>query len=330
MNEPILRSAILGAIAASVPVAVTASGCGNNNNSCQTMCCNLPPAQQYTVTYAQCPAPVLDAGSDAEDAGDAGRAADAGDAGNGSDAAVTACYGDCSYACEMGKPFNQYGSSMCLGVDGGADGGEVVAQCEILQLCGRRLEGLVEPQNADDFAHAAWLEAASIHAFRRLARELEAHGAPEALVRRARACARDEARHARIMARIARRRGARVPAVVIEGKGVRDLESIARENAVEACVGETFGALFAEWHACHAADAELREAMRAIAPDELRHATLGWDVAAWADSKLDAAARERVRSARQRALESLLRETRTHMRAHKLTTAMAASGLWAA
>ena len=320
MNEPTLRSAILGAIAATVPVVVTASACGSHN-TCQTMCCDLPPGQQYTVTYTACPPPVLDAGGDAEDAADASDA---------TDAAVSVCYSDCYSACQAQKPSNaQTGSASCVGTpDAGADGG-VVAQCEILQLCGRRLEGLEVPRNGDDIAHAAWLEAASIHAFRRLARELEAHGAPDHLIRRARVCARDEARHARIMSRMARRRGARVPAVVVRPTAARDLESVARENAVEACVGETFGALYAEWHAQHAPDPELREAMREIAPDELRHAALGWAVAAWAESKLDAQARARVRSARNEALTRLLAMTCQDPRTRTLRTAMAASGLWA-
>src|SRR6185295_13249702 len=123
----------------------------------------------------------------------------------------------------------------------------------------------------------------SIHAFRRLARELRAHGAPSDLVNAARACARDEARHARTMARLARAHGATIDRVHVEDVGTRDLEAIARENAVEGCVGETYGALLAIWQAEHAADADVRAAMREIAPDEMRHAALAWAVATWAD-----------------------------------------------
>src|SRR6185295_19226548 len=133
-----------------------------------------------------------------------------------------------------------------------------------------------------DFARAAWLEAASIHAFRRLVRELRAHGAPDELVLAARSAAKDEARHARLMARLATRFGAKVPRVEWTDRGIRDVEAIARENAVEACVGETYGALAAAWQGEHAPHAEVRDVMRAIAPDELRHAALGWAVDAWA------------------------------------------------
>ncbi len=120
-----------------------------------------------------------------------------------------------------------------------------------------------------------------------------------------------------------------MPRVAALPRAVRDLESIARENAVEGCVGETFGALFAEWHAQNHPDPELRETMQSIAPDELRHAALGWAVAAWAESKLDVAARSRVRTARLQALDTLLTETRRNARAHHLAHAMVASGVWA-
>jgi hypothetical protein len=179
-------------------------------------------------------------------------------------------------------------------------------------LCGRRLEGLVDPRRprttplGDALAHAAWLEAASIHAFRRLARELRAHGAPQELVDAARACARDEAKHARTMARLAKRHGATVARVEVEPMATRDLEAIARENAVEGCVGETYGALLAIWQAERARDEGLRDAMQEIAPDELRHASLAWAVAAWASSRLSSDAQARVRSARDAAVRDLL------------------------
>lgn len=48
-------------------------------------------------------------------------------------------------------------------------------------------------------AQLAYLEAASVHAFRLLARELEAHRAPAHLRAKARRAARDEVQHARVM-----------------------------------------------------------------------------------------------------------------------------------
>src|SRR5262249_8324862 len=57
-------------------------------------------------------------------------------------------------------------------------------------------------------AVAAHLEAASIHAFVRLERELRAHAAPRRLLRAVRRATMDEVRHARDTAALARSRGA--------------------------------------------------------------------------------------------------------------------------
>jgi len=333
MNERVLRRAILGAIAAALPVGGSVVACGGGggsdgggdaNDDAPCICCGLPPPVDYTVTYTLCAS--TDAGVDADDAADAGV-----DDAAVADAAANVCYDSCFSACQATPPPNQTsgGFGSCVGDVDGGDGGVRVAQCEVIHACGRRLDGLEEPSTPDLIARAAWLEAASIHAFRRLSRELEAHGAPPALVRRARACARDEARHARIMTRMARRRGAAVPRVVVRSCDVRDLESIARENAVEGCARETFGALFAAWFARAAADRELREAMTAIAPDELRHAALAWDVAAWAETKLGAAARARVRKARRGATARLVRESSRDARTRALVRAMLRSELFA-
>ena len=306
---PVLRRRLL-AILAAVPLAACGSGDGGGGDggpetSCQGTCC-APPPETYTVTYTLCPLELPDAASDAaSDASD-----DGGDAGDD----VTeqgVCYSGCMEACQANSP-QPYGVYVeCLGETG--DAGERVAQCEGLHLCGRRFDGLAEAECGaslgETLARMAWLEAASIHAFRRLARELRAHGAPEELVLAARACARDESRHARAMARLARAHGAKVPRVEAPAMSVRDLESIARENAVEACVGETYGALLAMWQAEHAGDEDVRAAMRAIAPDELRHAALGWAIAAWADRGLDESARTRVAAARSRAVSALLHST---------------------
>ena len=92
--------------------------------------------------------------------------------------------------------------------------------------------------------------------------------------------------------------------------------------------GKTFGALFAAWYARTAADAELRAAMIAFAPDELRHAALGWDIGAWDDQKLEARARARVRAARKRAVAKVGRGSRRDPKTHDLVSAMVKAGLW--
>jgi hypothetical protein len=80
--------------------------------------------------------------------------------------------------------------------------------------CGRRPDGAGElagrgPTPAAAYlAACARLEAASVHAFARLARDLTAHGAPRALVRAAPRAAADEVAHAAVVGRPAARNGA--------------------------------------------------------------------------------------------------------------------------
>jgi hypothetical protein len=157
------------------------------------------------------------------------------------------------------------------------------------QLCfgGRRPEGMRAssvrgPALARWLAEMAQLEAASVDAFARLARELRRLAAPPSLIRRAIAAARDEVRHARVTAKLARKAGARPTAPSVTPSRERALVEIAVENAREGCVRETFGALLATWQGEAAGDRELRAAMRAIAADETRHAELAWDVHRWA------------------------------------------------
>lgn len=176
---------------------------------------------------------------------------------------------------------------------------------------GRRPEGLVAAKGADGsalarhFAEAARLEAASVEAFRILERELAAHGAPRSLLRACDRARADEVRHARAMAKLARRYGARVEKPRVERRGIRDLFAIAAENAVEGCVNETYGALEGLHQARAAKDPEIRKVMAEIARDEIRHAALSWRVAAWIEPRLSADERARLRDLRARAVLSL-------------------------
>ncbi len=156
------------------------------------------------------------------------------------------------------------------------------------------------------FADLAQLEAASVHAFLLLAAELALHGAPSELVRAARASARDERRHAAAMARLARRYGGVPSAPRVRQMAARSLRALARENAIEGCVRETFGALLNAWQASHARDPEVRAIMAGIAEDELAHAALSWEIAHWADRTLSASARRSVARARRRAVARLV------------------------
>jgi hypothetical protein len=189
-----------------------------------------------------------------------------------------------------------------------------MCQCDLLAGGGRRTGRIRRPTGApaaplgDYFRRLAVEEDASIDAFVRLRQELLGHGAPATLVASATRAARDEARHAAAMGRLAQRFGAEAAARTRRlAWAPRSLERIARENAVEGCARETFGALVAAWQAEHAAAPVVRRAFRRIAVDELRHAALAWAVARWAATRLDAPARTRVDRARRQAIERLRR-----------------------
>jgi len=166
------------------------------------------------------------------------------------------------------------------------------------------------------------LEAASVIAFDVLRRELRAHGAPRGLIDRARRAAADEVRHARITAQLCRANGGRCArASVSAPKRVRALDAVARENSVEGCVRETYGALVSLWQARHAGDARTRHAMRLIAVDEVSHADLAWSVASWAEPRLGGSARRRIDAARRRALAELVESTEQPIPAECVTVA---------
>ena len=178
---------------------------------------------------------------------------------------------------------------------------------------GRRPDGLVlaaagAAGAGELFAQLAQLEAASVPAFARLARELRAHGAPETLSAEAGRARADERRHARMVAALARRFGARVPRAVVPERDVRSLEAIAIENVVEGCVREAYGALAATHQAAQATDPVVRRAMTAIAADEMRHAALSYAIDDWTRGRLTADARRRVARARDEAHASLARD----------------------
>ena len=218
------------------------------------------------------------------------------DLGNGPGGSFTET--DCTWACMEisrcgGGPAVNYADCGIRLVDLGlaAVGCNLAVRCGV--TCGRRPAGLVPARVAaadsvaEQLALAAHLEAASVVAFERLAEELAAFGAPPALVAEARRAAADEVRHARVMATRAERRGAIVPAVEVTPLGARTLVDLAVENAVEGCVGETWGAVVAMWQGEMAGDREIRAAMRRIAGDEAGHGELAWQVASWARTRLD-------------------------------------------
>ena len=182
-------------------------------------------------------------------------------------------------------------------------------------VAGRRPGGLVAQRSGECadpvgrfFAEAAHLEAASIHAFERLAGELLDLGAPDELVEAAYASREDEVRHTRMTSKMARRFGGKPVEPQVAELPARSKLAIALENATEGCVRETWGALVAHRQAAGAGDESIRAMMAVIAEDETKHAGLAWDVAAWLEPQLTADERELVNEARGRALAELRRE----------------------
>ena len=190
-----------------------------------------------------------------------------------------------------------------------ADTGDYEAGCPVP---GRRPPGLGRFRGASArgpaaawLSSAAWLEAASVHAFVALARDLSAHGAPAALRRAAVRAAHEEACHAAAVGALAAAAGAAPAPVDVPPPRRRSLVAMAIENATEGCVGETWAALIAHWQAQHAADPAARAVLAAIADDETGHAELAWATNRWAERRLDARGRARVAAARRRAVARL-------------------------
>jgi hypothetical protein len=191
-----------------------------------------------------------------------------------------------------------------------------IESANVSSVCvGRRPDGLCvsEPRPEDEtpgewLARTARLEAAAVAAFAFLARELEALGAPSALLARLKQAARDEITHAERMTELARTRGAEPPAAVVVPPARRSLLEIAIENSVEGCVRECWGALCARFQAAAAQAPDVRAAFARIALEEAEHAELSRDLAAWLDSRLEPAERARVDAARAKAIIDLRRE----------------------
>ncbi len=208
---------------------------------------------------------------------------------------------DCKAVCPS------YGALDCQLADASCSGGHSKSQAPVSVTCdfcpngiGRRPADLVEPAPRSAsalpafFERVAFLEAASVRAFGELGAELASLGAPAALVAEIRSAATDEARHLLATARLARRFGGRAPPSTRTSstteRANRSLDDVARDNAVEGCVRETYGALVACFQSRKAEDAAVRETMVAISRDETRHAALSWAIFRWAASRTAAGA----------------------------------------
>lgn len=157
-------------------------------------------------------------------------------------------------------------------------------------------------------AEMARIEAASVHAFRRLERSLVELGADGDLRARARRAARDEISHARSAARLAKKRGARPRPITLVRDAARSTFDLALENAVEGCVHETLGVAYLEHQRAHATDPELRALAASLYDDELEHAALSWDLVSFFDQHLTDEQRAELRAATERALDDVVTE----------------------
>ena len=162
-----------------------------------------------------------------------------------------------------------------------------------------------DPRVGYHFARCAELEALSVYAFERLARELRALGAPEGFSERAEQAAMEEVRHASAMANLAARFGATPPALQMGALPLRPLFEMALDNAVEGVVRETFSAALALHQSVHAEDPEVRAAHVAIAEEERTHAALALELDAWFATRLDDQQRARIEAAKAGAIDAL-------------------------
>jgi len=134
------------------------------------------------------------------------------------------------------------------------------------------------------FAAIAAAEHASIASFARASLDLLALAAPADLVRDTHAAALDEIEHARIAYTLA----SRLSGVVI-GPGALPLiataapsyASFAVSTFLDACVGETIGAVQLRDLAARERDADIASTLEHMASDEDRHAELAFRTLAW-------------------------------------------------
>jgi rubrerythrin len=147
-----------------------------------------------------------------------------------------------------------------------------------------------------------------VDAFRRLAEELHALGAPADLLDGCRTAAEDEVRHASAMGSLATRFGGALQEPCVAPPRPRTAEELAVENMIEGCVRETYGALVAAYQAERSADAEVRAALAEIAREEADHAGLSWRMHRWLAEQLPPESHGKLAEAQRQAIEGLRRE----------------------
>ncbi|MDX2086869.1 MAG: hypothetical protein SFX73_03415 [Kofleriaceae bacterium] len=165
-------------------------------------------------------------------------------------------------------------------------------------------ESATDADIARAYVRDARTEYASIYAFERMAAELAAVGAPDALVRAARQAADEEARHTRLCAELAGIPFSLLPLADHHASprwtrpSTAALVTLAREAWLDGCLGEGIAARQAH-DAAARASALYRDAQHTIADDEQRHAELAWAVLEWAWRQRDPRVRDAIADAVQ-------------------------------
>jgi len=184
-----------------------------------------------------------------------------------------------------------------------------LVECRFGCVGGRAPPGLRQLSGVDAspgswLARMAELEAAAVHAFLHLARELDAHRLPR-FAAAALEAAGHERRHATQVTALALRHGHCPVAPDVGTSEVRSLEALALDNAGEGCGRELFGAVLNAHQGRVAGDPRVAETMGAIAVDEAGHAGLSLELAAELMPRLTVAQRRRAREAQAEVLTSL-------------------------
>ena len=159
------------------------------------------------------------------------------------------------------------------------------------------------------FVQAAQAEIASVGAFLLLRQELKFHGAPEELLQRCLAAAKEEVVHAHLLGQICQDMGWEIPVpriVEVEEGQHRSLFALAAENIVEGCVNEAYSALQAFHQAMVLEEPRLRDIFRQIAIDETKHAQLAMDIHEWLQTRLSHREISRLAKAKKQALAELI------------------------
>lgn len=225
---------------------------------------------------------------------------------NGGDA----CAIDCQRVCTALTGAQNDAFSCFRGTD--SDGGTTIQYLCGACGVGRIPEGLAacgEGETVGErLAFQAYYEAASVFAFEDLAATLRAAGRMGAetvhLAERAEKAAGEETMHAASMAALATRYGAVATRPERPLASPREMLELARENAVEGCVRETYGALVAAHQAQFATQADLRLAFATIADDEAAHAALSWDLHRYFCEVLGPAVAAELDAAREAAFDA--------------------------